>query len=153
MVSSSIGRWLRMAAVAVGATVLLAVSASEAHAQSAWGGGCGSDAGMQACIGMVWPTLYADYYMQQSPPGTAYTETYICVGTTGGPTCTFKGYGVVQSYYGTFSQNVSGVGYGYTQVYLRDYDTNDVIAVRYSQTQYWDESADDDKSRSQREKR
>lgn len=60
---------------------IVVLSVSSAQAQSAWGGGCNPSSGNRACIGLVWPTLYADFYLDDwtgvDPDG--YAVVYICV--------------------------------------------------------------------------
>lgn len=129
-------RRVRQTALVCAAVALLLSASSNVRAQSAWGGGCGTDGGAQACIALIWPTLYISYYFQQDPGVQAYTATNVCQIGAG---CTFLGYGFVQSFYGYFPHDISGDGSAYAEMWIVNASTHYPIAVRYSPVQYWDD--------------
>lgn len=132
----------RVSQLATILALLYAANPTEASAQSAWGGGCSSGGGsLDSCIGMIWPTLHADFYIDGPVPDNAFAEVFICI--TGG-SCTQKGYdNLNQGQSSVFTQNVSGSGSAFTRVKVWDASTFYLYATIDSPLQYWDASAHD----------
>ncbi len=130
---------LRSARIALLLFVFLVTFASTTSAQSAWGGGCAPGSGsLDSCIGLVWPTLYADFWVNGPVPDTAFAEVFICVP---GGSCTLKGYNYLPPGQSSiYTQDVSGVGSAFTRVKIWDYNTYYLYATIDSPVQYWDES-------------
>lgn len=120
---------------------------NNAHAQSAWGGGCAPDAPVnvsRACIGVVWPYLYGDFYIDNywAFPSDSFAEIEICI--VGG-SCHYKGWTWINfsGHSGVVSHQISGAGEAYTHVrYYKYWGPGDyeVLGDRWSYHQFWDES-------------
>jgi hypothetical protein len=131
-------RTLLWAALSVSVVIL---SASNAQAQSASGGGCNpASSGNRACIALVWPTLSADFYLDDwtgvDPSG--YAVVWICVL---GDACYYQ-YWTYTDHLGHYSAANMNVpddnGTAYTFVAFFDTDeTHGTISTLSSPYQYW----------------
>jgi hypothetical protein len=130
---------VRLAVIFVAVMMVMSI-ADRAQAQAAWGGGCDpATSGNRACIGLIWPTLYGDFYLDDwngvDPDGWA--DVFFCFpGQTG---CYIK-YTTYTNYLGHYPVAQMDVpfssGNGYTVVHFYDAEGN-FISYLVSPLQYW----------------